>query len=166
CPGPGAPGFGGQAGRRGRGGADVVLGTHRGLSRTGAGAVARGPGGGRSMEPGTRRPSGTCPEGEDRSAYGRNRPLTGPERDASAVFAQVSVCVFAEMARESAEDGWSAWDEGAASEQRGESVRGPVPRWIATGVVAQAGLLTALAAGVGLGAPAWTAGALYTVAAA
>lgn len=82
------------------------------------------------------------------------------------MFAQVSVCVFAEMARESAEDGWSAWDEGAASEQRGESVRGQVPRWIATGVVAQAGLLTALAAGVGLGAPAWTAGALYTVAAA
>ncbi|WP_051042955.1 CDP-alcohol phosphatidyltransferase family protein [Nocardiopsis xinjiangensis] len=42
----------------------------------------------------------------------------------------------------------------------------PPLRWIATGAVAQIGLLAALAAGVGLSAAAWTAGALYTVAAA
>lgn len=42
----------------------------------------------------------------------------------------------------------------------------PPLRWISAGVVAQVGLFTALAAGVGLSATAWTAGALYTVAAA
>lgn len=42
----------------------------------------------------------------------------------------------------------------------------PPLRWITTGVVAQVGLLAALAAGVGLGAAAWTAGTLYTVTAA
>lgn len=52
------------------------------------------------------------------------------------------------------------------SEQRGKSVCEPLLRWIATGAVAQVGLLTALAAGAGLGPAAWTAGALYTVAAA
>lgn len=39
-------------------------------------------------------------------------------------------------------------------------------RWIATGAMAQIGLLAALAAGAGLGAAAWTTGALYTIVAA
>lgn len=83
-----------------------------------------------------------------------------------AVFEEVTGRVSADTARGTAEDGCSAMGRRGHERTEGEPVREPLLRWIAAGAVAQIGLLVALAAGVGLSAPAWTAGALYTVAAA